>query len=223
MRGKLFVSAFSKFSVGAAAAALLIFLPAGTLHYPQGQLLMSVLFVPMLLLGVVLLIKAPQLLQKRLQSKEQQGEQRQVVSLSALMFLAGFVLAGLNFRFGWPLLPFGVSCAAALIFLLSYLMYAEVMRENAYLSRVVEVQEGQTVISDGLYGIVRHPMYSATVLMFLALPLILGSLPAFAVFLFYIPLIAKRIRGEEELLRAELPGYSEYCRKVKYKLIPFIW
>ena len=223
MRGKLFISALSKYLAGLLLCLLLIFAPAGTLHYPQGWLLLAVLFVPMLILGAVLLVKAPQLLEKRLRAKEERGAQRQAVGKSALMFVGGFLLASLNFRLGWPLLPFGVSLAAAAIFLLGYLLYAEVLRENAWLSRSVEVQQGQQLVSTGLYGIVRHPMYSATLLLFLSLPLILGSLPAFALFLLYLPIIAGRIRDEETLLSAELPGYAEYRQRVRYKLIPYIW
>lgn len=206
-----------------AAVGVLIFLPAGTLHYPNGWLLMGVLFVPMFLAGIIMMIKNPALLQKRLNAKERQSEQGLVIKLSGLMFVIGFILAGLSFRFGWVMLPEAVSWVGAALFLLSYLMYGEVLRENTYLSRTVEVQQGQRVIDTGLYGIVRHPMYSATVIMFLSMPLVLGSGLSFAVFLFYPLIIARRIVNEEALLEQELEGYSEYKKKVRYKIIPFVW
>ena len=223
MRGKLFISALSKYLAGLLLCLLLVFAPAGTLHYPQGWLLLAVLFVPMLILGAVLLVKAPQLLEKRLRAKEERGAQRQAVGKSALMFVGGFGLASLNFRLGWPLLPFGVSLAASAVFLLGYLLYAEVLRENAWLSRSVEVQAGQQLVDSGLYGIVRHPMYSATLLLFLSMPLVLGSLPSFLVFLAYPALITGRLKDEEALLETELAGYTDYKKKVKYRLIPYIW
>lgn len=208
---------------GFAVIGLLLFLPAGTLHYPQGWLFCGVLFIPVLIMGVVLFLKAPELLRKRLQEKEEQAEQKSVVALSGVMFLAGFILAGLDFRYGWTQLPMWLVYAAAVAFLLGYAMFAEVMRENAYLSRTVEVQENQVVIDTGLYGVVRHPMYTATVIMFLAMPLVLGSGASFAVFMMYPFLLVKRIRNEEQVLEEGLVGYSEYMRKVKYRLIPFIW
>ena len=220
---KLFVQAVLKFTLGALLTALLVFLPAGTLAFPNGWLLMGVLFIPMFCAGIVMLIKSPALLQKRLNAKEQLGEQRTVVKLSGLMFISGFVLAGLDFRFRISRLPAAVSIAAAVVLLLAYLLYAEVMRENAYLSRTIEVQADQKVIDTGLYGIVRHPMYSATLLLFLAIPLVLGSLPAFVVFLAYPLIIIKRIRSEEALLAKELKGYDAYMQKVQYRLIPFVW
>lgn len=208
---------------GLLVIGLLLFLPAGTLHYPGGWLLIGVLFIPMLLMGAVMLIKAPALLQKRLQNKETQATQKGVVALSGLMFLAGFVVAGLDFRFGWVVLPKAVSVIAAVVFLAGYALYAEVLRENAYLSRTVEVQEGQKVIDTGLYGVVRHPMYAATLLMFLSMPLVLGSVIALVIFLIYPAVIAVRIRNEEQVLSDGLPGYTEYQKRVKYRLVPFIW
>lgn len=223
MKGSLLKEAAGKFALGVGLVAVLVFLPAGTLRFPHGWLFMAVLFLPMLAAGIVLLMKRPQLLQQRLKQKEQQREQSLVVKLSGLMFLVGFILAGLDFRFGWTSLPDWVSCAAAGLFLLAYLLYAEVLRENPWLSRTVEVQERQTVVDTGLYGIVRHPMYSATLLLFLSMPLILGSLFSFAVFLVYPVIIAKRILDEESLLAAELAGYTDYCQRVRWRLIPFIW
>ena len=208
---------------GLLVIGLLLFLPAGTLHYPGGWLLIGVLFIPMLLMGAVMFVKAPALLQKRLQNKETQTAQKGVVALSGLMFLAGFVVAGLDFRFGWVVLPKAVSVIAAVVFLAGYALYAEVLRENAYLSRTVEVQEGQKVIDTGLYGVVRHPMYAATLLMFLSMPLVLGSVIALVIFLIYPAVIAVRIRNEEQVLREGLPGYADYQKRVKYRLVPFIW
>lgn len=223
MNIKLFFSALIKFLLGILLVGLLVFLPAGTLNFFNGRLFTGVLFVPIFIAGAVMMIKNPELLKNRLKSKEKENEQSLVVKLSGLMFIAGFVLAGLDFRFGWFPLPKGVSIGAAVVFLLGYILYAEVMRENAYLSRVIEVQENQKVIDNGLYGVIRHPMYAATLLLFLSIPIILGSLISFAVFLVYPFLIAKRIRNEEELLEKELEGYAEYKKKVKYRLIPFIW
>ncbi len=220
---KLFISAIIKFTLGLILVGLLVFLPAGTIHYFKGWLFMGILFVPMFIAGLVMMVKNPELLRKRLNAKEKQSDQSLVLKLSGLMFLAGFILAGLDFRFGWFPLPDAVSYIAAGVFLLAYLMYAEVLRENTYLSRTVEVQEGQKVIDTGLYGLVRHPMYSATILLFLAMPLVLGSLISFGVFLLYPLLIAFRIKGEEALLEAELPGYGSYKNKVKYRLVPFVW
>ena len=223
MTKTLFMKAITRFAAGVVLVGALLFLPAGTWDFFGGWLFMGVLFVPMLLLGIVLAVKSPALLEKRLRSKEARGEQSLVVKLSALMFLVGFIMAGLDCRFGWSELPRGVNWLGAGLFLLSYLLYAEVMRENAYLSRTVEVQEGQKVVDTGLYGIVRHPMYAATVLMFCSMPLVLGSLPAFEIFLLYPFLIAVRIRDEEKLLTEELEGYAAYREKVKYKMIPFVW
>ena len=223
MRKNLAARAVSKYLAGLVMVALLLFVPAGSLAYPNGWLFISLLFIPMLVLGFVLLFKAPELLEKRLNAKEEQGEQRKVVGLSALLFLAGFVIAALDFRFGWSQLPGWLVLAASAVLLLSYGMYAEVMRENAYLSRTVEIQENQKVIDTGLYGIIRHPMYTSTILLFLSIPLVLGSGVAFLLFLAYPVLIAKRIRNEEQVLEEGLAGDLEYKQKVKYRLIPFIW
>lgn len=223
MTKKLFIQAMVKFLSGVLLVGLLIFLPAGTLSFWKGWLLMGILFIPMFIAGIIMLVKNPELLRKRLNAREQQTEQKQVIKLSGLMFILGFLLAGLDYRFTWYPLPDLVSRAAAVVFLLAYLMYAEVLQENTYLSRTVEVQQGQQVIDTGLYGIVRHPMYSATVLLFLSIPLVLGSVISFVVFLLYPFVIAKRIRNEEKILEDGLAGYSEYKKRVKYKLIPFIW
>ena len=220
---KLFISALIKFLIGLLLVGLLIFLPAGTLAYPGGLLFLGLLFVPMLAMGIVMLVRARDLLAKRLDAKEKQAAQKGVQSLVGFVFIAGFVLAGLDFRFGWSDMPLPVVIAASVIFLIGYGLYAEVMRENAYLSRTVKVEEGQTVISTGLYGIVRHPMYLASVLMFLSIPLVMGSWYALIPFAFYPLLMVVRILDEEKLLTAELSGYEEYKRKVKYRMIPFIW
>ena len=223
MDKKLFFSAIGKFTAGVILVGALIFLPAGTLAFPNGWLLMGILFVPMFCAGLVMMAKNPYLLSKRLDAKEKENEQSLVVKLSGLMFLTGFILAGLDFRFRWLPLPSWVSTVGAVLFLLSYLMYAEVLRENTYLSRTIEVQENQTVVDTGLYGIVRHPMYSATLVLFLSIPLVLSSLISFVVFLAYPLIIAKRIRNEEKVLEEGLPGYKEYKQKVKFRLIPYIW
>lgn len=220
---KLFIQAITKFALGVVLVGLLLFLPSGTFAYWNGWLFMSVLFVPMFFAGIVMMFKNPELLKKRLNAREKQSEQSLVVKLSGLMFLTGFIVAGLTFRFGWSVLPKGVSIGGAVVFLVAYLLYAEVLRENTYLSRTIEVQENQRVIDTGLYGIVRHPMYSVTLLLFLAMPLILGSLYSFVIFLVYPFLIAKRIKNEEVLLENELVGYRAYKEKVKYRLIPFVW
>ena len=220
---KLFISAITKFILGVALVSLLIFLPAGNLSFFNGWLLMGILFIPMFFAGIVMMFKNPDLLKSRLNAKEKRGEQSLVVKLSGLMFVAGFVVAGLGFRFGWYTLPKGVSIGAAMAFLVAYILYAEVLRENTYLSRTIEVQENQKVIDTGLYGIVRHPMYSVTLLLFLSMPLVLGSIYSFIIFLTYPFIIAKRIKDEEKLLEKELDGYREYKQKVKYRLIPFIW
>jgi len=223
MSVKLFFEAIAKFILGFVLVGLLIFLPAGSFAYINGWILMGVLFIPMFIAGIVMMLKNPALLRKRLDAKEKENDQSLVVKLSGLMFIAGFVISGLGYRFGWLMLPRGVVIAGAIIFLICYALYAEVLRENTYLSRTIEVQEGQTVIDSGLYGIVRHPMYCITLFLFLSMPLILGSLYAFIVFLVYPFIIAKRIIGEEALLEKELSGYREYMTKVKFKLIPFIW
>ena len=223
MTAKLFVSAILKFSLGVVLVGLLIFLPAGTFAYFNGWLFMGILFVPMFLAGLVMMAKNPKLLQSRLDAKEKQKEQDIVVKLSGLMFLAGFIVAGFGVRFNWYILPKAVVIAGAVIFLIAYILYAEVLRENTYLSRTIEVQEGQKVIDTGLYGVVRHPMYSVTLLLFLSMPIVLGSIYSFVIFLAYPFIIAKRIKHEEEFLEKELNGYKEYKQKVKYRLIPFIW
>ena len=220
---KLFVNALAKFFCGFLLVGLLIFWPAGTLACPKGWLLMGLLFGPMFVAGLVMLAKSPAFLEKRLDVKEKRSAQQGVVKLSGLMFIAGFVVAGLDFRFGWSQMPKAVTVAASVLFLLAYLLYAEVMRENAYLSRTIQVEEGQTVVSTGLYGIVRHPMYMATLLLFLVMPLVLGSWWALIPFAFYPAIIISRLKDEEELLTRELAGYEEYKEKVKYRIIPFIW
>ena len=219
----LAASAAAKYFAGLLLCMLLVFLPAGTLHFAGGWLFLGVLFLPMLVMGLVLLTKNPELLEKRIGVKEEQSAQKMVVKLSGLMFLGGFVLSGLDYRFQWMQLPLWCKIAAAVIFLLGYGMYAEVLRENTYLSRTVEVQENQQVIDTGLYGIVRHPMYTATILMFVMIPLMLGSLVALPVFLLYPVIILLRIGNEEKVLEQGLQGYEEYRKKVKYRLFPFIW
>ena len=223
MKKNLFLEAILKFLLGVVLVGLLSFLPAGTFRFPGGWLLMGILFVPMFAAGLVMLKKDPNLLKSRLDAKEKRAEQDLIVKLSGLMFLVGFVVAGLDFRFGWLPLPSWVNWVAAALFLLAYILYAEVLRENAYLSRTIEVQENQIVVDTGLYGIVRHPMYAVTLLLFLSMPLVLGSLLSFLCFLFYPVLIIKRLKDEEVFLEKELPGYTEYKKKVKYRLIPGIW
>ena len=223
MKNNLFLQALKKIIAGFVAIGLLLYLPAGTFHYWNAWLFVAVLFVPMIFLGIVMLFKSPKLLEKRLDAKEKVKEQKWVVALSGIMFVAAFVVAGLNFRFSWHSLPDYLIWSGAIIFLLSYLIYAEVMRENAFLSRTIEIQENQKVIDTGLYGIVRHPMYSATLIMFLSIPLILGSIISFAIMLAYIPIIAVRMNSEEKVLEEGLEGYKEYKQKVRYKVIPFIW
>lgn len=220
---KLLLNALIKFTCGAAAVGLLIFLPAGTLAFPGGWLLMGLLFVPMLIAGFVMLAKQPALLARRLDAKEKQSAQKGVLALSGLMFIGGFVVAGLDFRFGWSRMPVAVTVVAAVLFLAAYALYAEVLRENAYLSRTIKVEEGQTVVDTGLYGIVRHPMYMATILLFLMIPILLGSWYALPVFACYPAIIVVRLKDEEALLTRELPGYAEYKQKVKYRILPFIW
>lgn len=223
MSAGLFFRAMLKFLIGAAVIGLLIFLPAGTIYFWKAWLLMGILFVPMFFAGIFMMFKNPELLKKRLNANEKEPEQRLVILLSGVMFVLGFVSAGLDFRFHWIELPDWVSFAAGGFFVLSYLLYAEVLRENTYLSRTVEVQENQKVIDTGLYGIVRHPMYGVTVFLFLSMPLVLGSIISFAFFLMYPFIIAKRIRNEEMVLEEELEGYAEYKKRVKHKMIPFLW
>lgn len=219
----LLCQAILKFVLGVVIIGILIFLPAGTFDYWNAWLFMGILFIPMFFAGIVMMIKNPELLKKRLNAKEEQAEQSLVIKLSGLMFLLGFVIAGLNLRFKWIMLSDWVSWVGAAIFLFSYLLYAEVLRENTYLSRTIEVQNGQKVIDTGLYGIVRHPMYTVTIILFLSMPLVLGSIISFAIFLTYPIIIAKRIRNEEAVLEKDLDGYIEYKKKVKYKIIPFLW
>lgn len=223
MNIKLFFSALVKFLAGVIMMSLLLFIPAGTIYYPGAWLLMGLLFVPMLILGAVLMVKSPELLKKRLNSKEKEGAQKGVVILSLIMFMAGFILSALDFRYSWLVIPEWIQYVSGALFLFGYGLYAEVMRENAYLSRTVEVQENQKVIDTGLYGIVRHPMYTSTLLMFLTIPLILGSVIGFAVFLLYPFIICGRIKNEEKILSEGLEGYDEYKKKVKYRIIPFIY
>ena len=220
---KLAVEALIKFTCGLLLVGLLLFLPAGTLSYTYGWLFVGLLFVPMLIAGFIMLAKSPGFLKKRLDAKEKQSAQKGVVALSGLMFLAGFVVAGLDFRFGWSDMPTWVVITASALFLIAYVLYAEVMRENAYLSRTIKVEEGQKVVDTGLYGIVRHPMYAVTILLFMMIPLILGSWYALIAFAFYPIIIIVRLTEEEKLLTKELPGYAEYKQKVKYRIIPFVW
>lgn len=222
-RGKLIVKALIEYCMGLVMVGLLLFLPAGTFDYPNAWLFIALLFIPMLLLGVVLAVKSPELLEKRLNSKEKESEQSVVVILSLIMFLGGFIVSALDYRFGWSVMPLPVVVVAAVILLISYGLYAEVMRENAYLSRTVEIQEEQKVIDTGLYGIVRHPMYSVTTLLFLSIPLVLGSGVGFIIFLATPLILVKRIKNEEKVLEEGLPGYKEYKEKVRYRMIPFIW
>ena len=223
MDRKLMISAVTKFLAGLVLLALLIFLPAGTLAFTQGWIFMAVLFLPMLIIGIVLALKSPELLRKRLNNKEQENTQKAVVLASIMMFVGGFIAAGLSFRFGFLCLPMWVSVIAAVIFLIGYAMYAEVLRENEYLSRTVEVQQEQKVIDTGLYGVIRHPMYTATILMFCFAPLVLGSVISFVIFLAYPVIIVTRIGNEEEVLENGLKGYTDYKKKVKYRLMPFVW
>ncbi len=223
MDAKLFSQAIIKFLSGLLIVGLLLFLPAGTAAYWQAWLLMGILFIPMFCAGLIMMKKSPALLRKRLDAKEEQSEQQAVLALSGLMFLAAFVVAGLNFRFGWIVLPAWVSYAVAVLFLLAYALYAEVLRENVWLSRTIEVQENQKVIDTGLYGVVRHPMYMSTLLLFLSMPLVLGSVISFVIMLAYIPILAKRIRNEEQVLERGLEGYADYQKRVRYRVIPFVW
>lgn len=223
MNKKLFIQAIGKYLTGLIVLAILLFVPAGTLRFPNAWLLIIILFIPMLIVGAALAIKNPSLLQKRLNTKEKESEQKWVILVGALMFIGGFVVAGLDYRFKWLVLPEGIVIAAAVVFLAGYFMYAEVLRENTYLSRTVEVQENQKVIDTGLYGIVRHPMYTSTILLFLSMPLVLGSFWALLIFLVYPAITVMRIRNEEAVLEKNLEGYTEYKKRIKYRLIPFIW
>ena len=223
MSYKLFFQAITKFLIGALLVGALIFVPAGTIKFLNGWIFMGVLFVPMFIFGIYLMFKNPDLLKRRLNAKEKEGEQKTVIALSGLMFMAGFVIAGLNYRFAWVVLPNIVTIIASIVFVISYILYAEVLRENAYLLRTIEVEKGQKVVDTGMYGIVRHPMYIVTILLFLSIPLILGSIISFVIFLMYPFIIIKRIKNEEKVLEKDLDGYIEYEKKVKYRLIPFIW
>lgn len=220
---KLLLDAVVKFVCGVLLVGVLLFLPAGTLYYPQGLLFSVVLFIPIVVMGIVLFIKSPELLKKRLNNREKETTQKGVVAASGLIFIIGFVLASLDFRFGWTKMPLAVTIIAVILFLFSYILLAFVLRQNEYLSRTIEVQENQKVVDTGLYGVVRHPMYMATIIMFLSMPLILGSLVSFIIFLAYPIVIAIRIKNEEQVLSEQLDGYAEYKQKVKYKVIPFIW
>lgn len=223
MKNRLLFQALAKFLAGVVLVGALLFIPAGSLRYPHGWVLMLLLFIPMFCAGCVMMVKNPQLLRERLDAREQEGEQKRVVALSGLLFIGVFVFSGLNWRFQWHLLPDWCCLIAAVVFVGSYLLYAEVLRENTYLSRTIKVQDNQRVIDTGLYGIVRHPMYTATTILFLSMPLVLGSVVAFLAMLLYIPLIIRRIKNEEAVLAEELEGYREYMQKVRYRLIPFIW
>ena len=223
MSARLFFQALGKFFLGLVVVGVLLFVPAGTLNYWQGWLFVGVLFLPMFVAGVVLMFRQPELLRKRLEAKEEEKEQKWVVALSGMLFMAMFVVAGFNHRYMWWMLPDWAVYAAAGLFLVGYLLYAEVLRENVWLSRTIEVQEHQKVVDTGLYGIVRHPMYASTLLLFLSMPLVLGSLWSFAIMLFYIPVISKRIRNEEKVLEEGLEGYREYKQRVRYKVIPYVW
>ena len=220
---KLFFQALSKFLIGLIIICILLFIPAGTINYPNGWLFIALLFIPMLFAGIIMIFKSPDLLRRRLNAKENEDEQKTVILISGIIFLLAFILAGLNFRFGWFNLPSIVVIIASVIFLLAYIMYAEVLRENEYLSRTVEVSENQKVVDSGLYGLVRHPMYTSTIFLFLSMPLVLDSIFSFVVMLVYPIIIIFRIRNEEKVLENELIGYKEYKEKVKYKLVPYLW
>lgn len=223
MKKKLLIQALIKFLGGALIVGLLIFLSAGTFDFWNGWLFMGLLFIPMFIAGIIMFFKSPALLRRRLNAKEESEEQKQVILYSGLMFILGFVLAGLNYRFEWIILPNAIIIISSIIFLISYILYGEVLRENEFLSRTIEVQENQRVVDTGLYGIVRHPMYAITILLFLSMPLVLGSIISFIIFLIYPVLIIKRIKNEEKFLEKNLQGYTEYKQKVKYRLIPFVW
>ena len=220
---KLFFKAITRYILGLVIVGVLLFIPANTFEYWNAWLFMGILFIPMFIAGIILMIKNPMLLKSRLEVKEKEKEQKQVILYSGLMFISGFVIAGLNYRFSWVILPNIVVIIASILFIISYILYAEVLRENTYLSRTIEVQKNQKVVDTGLYGIVRHPMYSITLIFFLTMPLILGSIISFVIFLIYPFIISKRIKNEEEVLEKELKGYIDYKKKVKYRLIPFIW
>lgn len=220
---KLFLQAIIKYVFGVLIVGGLLFIPANSFDYWNGWLFMGLLFIPMFIAGIILMIKNPELLRKRLNAKEQENEQKWVLLFSGLMFIAGFIIAGLNYRYRWIEMPNVVTIISSILFIIAYILYAEVLRENTYLSRTIEVQENQKVIDTGLYGIVRHPMYAVTILLFLTMPLILGSIISFIIFLIYPIIIGKRIKNEEKVLEKDLKGYAEYKKKVKYKVIPFVW
>ena len=220
---KLLFQAIFKFILGVVMISLLLFWPAGTFNYWNAWLLLGLLFIPMFIAGIILWIKNPDLLRKRLDAKEKEGEQKKVIGMSAIIFIIGFILAGLDFRYGWSNMNSGVVIVASVIFVISYILYAEVLRENTYLSRTIEVQENQKVIDTGLYGIVRHPMYFSTTILFLSFPVVLGSWFSFAIFCFFPFVLVKRIKNEEEVLENGLGGYKEYKQKVKYRMLPFVW
>ena len=223
MNIKLFIQAIIKYALGVLIVGSLLFIPAKSFEYWNGWLFMGLLFIPMFIAGIILMIKNPELLRKRLNAKEQENEQKWVLLLSGLMFIAGFIVAGLNYRYKWIEMPNVITIISSILFIIAYILYAEVLRENTYLSRTIEVQENQKVIDTGLYGIVRHPMYAATILLFLSIPLVLGSIISFIIFLFYPIIIGRRIKNEEKVLEEGLKGYTEYKKKVKYKVIPFVW
>ena len=223
MNLSLFLNAIIRYFLGVVLVGVLLFAPAGTLNYWNAWLFMGLLFVPMFIVGIILMIKNPMLLKSRLDDKEKEKDQKYVILYSGLMFLSGFIIAGFNHRFSWIIMPNNIVIASSILFLISYALYAEVLRENTYLSRTIKVQENQKLVDAGLYGIVRHPMYSITVFLFLTMPLILGSAISFIIFLTYPFIISKRIKNEEMILEKELKGYTEYKKKVKYRLIPFVW
>ena len=220
---KLFLQAIIKYVFGVLIVGGLLFIPANSFDYWNGWLFMGLLFIPMFIAGIILMIKNPELLRKRLNVKEQENEQKWVLLFSGLMFIAGFIIAGLNYRYRWIEMPNVVTIISSILFIIAYILYAEVLRENTYLSRTIEVQENQKVVDTGLYGIVRHPMYAVTILLFLTIPLVLGSIISFIIFLIYPIIIGKRIKNEEKVLEKDLKGYTEYKKKVKYKVIPFVW
>lgn len=223
MNEKLFLSAITRYFLGVILVGLLFFVPADTFNYWNAWLFMGILFIPMVIAGIILMFKNPMLLKSRLDVREKEKEQKQVILYSGLMFLLGFIIAGLNYRFSWIIIPNIVVIIASILFVISYILYAEVLRENTYLSRIIKVQENQKVVDTGFYGVVRHPMYSITLILFLTMPLILGSIISFVIFLIYPVIISKRIKNEEEILERELKGYIGYKKKVKYRLIPFVW
>lgn len=223
MNKKIFFQALIKFMIGIIFVGALLYIPAGSLEYWKGTVLMEILFIPMFVAGIVLMIKNPELLKRRLNSKEKESEQRKVIVLSGVMFISGFIIAGLNYRFNWIILPNIVTIIASVVFFIAYILYAEVLRENEYLARTIDVEENQKVVDTGLYGIVRHPMYAVTIVLFLAMPLILGSIISFFIFMIYPIIIVKRIKNEEVVLEKNLNGYRDYKKRVRYKIIPFVW